>query len=69
MKVTTCIDQGDGKTVICDFCLGDAAMNKKSSLPEELISCAICGNAGNLVKVLQDKENKQIFRGFSKVQY
>jgi len=31
----------------CDFCLGDASMNKKTGQPEELIACAICGRAGH----------------------
>ena len=30
----------------CDFCLGDAAENKKTSRPEELVSCAECGRSG-----------------------
>lgn len=30
----------------CDFCLGDAAMNKKSKEPEEMVSCADCGRSG-----------------------
>eukprot|EP00088_Acartia_fossae_P044142 TRINITY_DN4678_c0_g1_i11.p1 TRINITY_DN4678_c0_g1~~TRINITY_DN4678_c0_g1_i11.p1 ORF type:complete len:354 (-),score=104.24 TRINITY_DN4678_c0_g1_i11:759-1820(-) len=31
----------------CDFCLGDASMNKKTNKPEELIACSICGRAGH----------------------
>ena len=31
----------------CDFCLGDAAENKKTSQPEELVSCAECGRSGH----------------------
>ncbi|XP_069996386.1 zinc finger protein ubi-d4 isoform X2 [Penaeus vannamei] len=30
----------------CDFCLGDAAMNKKTGEPEELVSCSDCGRSG-----------------------
>lgn len=30
----------------CDFCLGDAAENKKSGTPEELVSCSDCGRSG-----------------------
>ena len=30
----------------CDFCLGDAAENKKTNAPEELVSCAECGRSG-----------------------
>jgi zinc finger protein ubi-d4 len=31
----------------CDFCLGDAAENKKSGVPEELVSCSDCGRSGH----------------------
>ena len=31
---------------ICDFCLGDNNINKKSSRPEKLVSCADCGRSG-----------------------
>ncbi|XP_041364849.1 zinc finger protein ubi-d4 B-like [Gigantopelta aegis] len=31
----------------CDFCLGDAANNKKTNKPEELISCTDCGRSGH----------------------
>lgn len=31
----------------CDFCLGDAAENKKTNQPEELISCKDCGRSGH----------------------
>jgi len=31
----------------CDFCLGDADENKKTGLPEELVSCADCGRSGH----------------------
>ena len=31
---------------ICDFCLGDNAVNKKSNKPEKLVSCADCGRSG-----------------------
>ena len=30
----------------CDFCLGDATKNRKTLLPEELLSCADCGRCG-----------------------
>ena len=30
----------------CDFCLGDAASNKKTGKSEELVSCAECGRSG-----------------------
>jgi hypothetical protein len=30
----------------CDFCLGDAGENKKSGIPEELVSCSDCGRSG-----------------------
>ena len=34
----------------CDFCLGDAAENKKTKSAEELVSCSDCGRSGdNLV--------------------
>lgn len=32
----------------CDFCLGDATKNRKTLLPEELLSCADCGRCGEL---------------------
>ncbi|XP_055839721.1 zinc finger protein ubi-d4 B isoform X2 [Episyrphus balteatus] len=31
----------------CDFCLGDARENKKTNLPEELVSCSDCGRSGH----------------------
>ncbi|XP_067007494.2 zinc finger protein ubi-d4 isoform X2 [Anabrus simplex] len=31
----------------CDFCLGDAQENKKTCLPEELVSCSDCGRSGH----------------------
>ncbi|TRY72520.1 hypothetical protein TCAL_10505 [Tigriopus californicus] len=31
----------------CDFCLGDATENKKTTQPEELVSCAECGRSGH----------------------
>ncbi|XP_043931731.1 zinc finger protein ubi-d4 isoform X2 [Protopterus annectens] len=31
----------------CDFCLGDSKINKKTMLPEELVSCADCGRSGH----------------------
>jgi hypothetical protein len=31
----------------CDFCLGDASENKKTTRPEEMVSCAECGRSGN----------------------
>ena len=31
----------------CDFCLGDAEENKKTGMPEELVSCADCGRSGH----------------------
>ncbi|XP_066977759.1 zinc finger protein ubi-d4 B-like isoform X11 [Macrobrachium rosenbergii] len=31
----------------CDFCLGDALMNKKTGESEELVSCADCGRSGH----------------------
>lgn len=30
----------------CDFCLGDSKINKKTSNPEELVSCSDCGRSG-----------------------
>ena len=34
----------------CDFCLGDAASNKKTGKAEELVSCAECGRSGKSVQ-------------------
>ncbi|XP_017065547.1 supporter of activation of yellow protein isoform X2 [Drosophila eugracilis] len=31
----------------CDFCLGDQQENKKTNLPEELVSCSDCGRSGH----------------------
>jgi zinc finger protein ubi-d4 len=31
----------------CDFCLGDAKENKKTGVPEELVSCSDCGRSGH----------------------
>lgn len=31
----------------CDFCLGDARENKKTRIPEELVSCSDCGRSGH----------------------
>ncbi|XP_075169922.1 double PHD fingers d4 [Haematobia irritans] len=31
----------------CDFCLGDQRENKKTNLPEELVSCSDCGRSGH----------------------
>ncbi|XP_042206612.1 zinc finger protein ubi-d4 B-like isoform X6 [Homarus americanus] len=31
----------------CDFCLGDATMNKKTGESEELVSCSDCGRSGH----------------------
>lgn len=30
----------------CDFCLGDASMNRKTGESEELVSCSDCGRSG-----------------------
>ena len=30
----------------CDFCLGDATINKKTNSAENLVSCADCGRSG-----------------------
>jgi len=40
----------DGKikpSAYCDFCLGDSSLNKKTGLPEEMVSCAECGRSGH----------------------
>ncbi|XP_043064360.1 zinc finger protein DPF3 isoform X2 [Drosophila ficusphila] len=31
----------------CDFCLGDQRENKKTNMPEELVSCSDCGRSGH----------------------
>lgn len=31
----------------CDFCLGDSRENKKTSIPEDLVSCSDCGRSGH----------------------
>ncbi|XP_016973576.1 zinc finger protein DPF3 isoform X2 [Drosophila rhopaloa] len=31
----------------CDFCLGDHRENKKTNMPEELVSCSDCGRSGH----------------------
>ncbi|XP_078592045.1 zinc finger protein DPF3-like isoform X9 [Branchiostoma floridae x Branchiostoma japonicum] len=39
--------KGSGPSNYCDFCLGDEKENKKSGVPEELISCSDCGRSGH----------------------
>jgi len=34
-------------STFCDFCLGDRTENKKTSLPEDLVSCHDCGRSGH----------------------
>ncbi|XP_042240572.1 zinc finger protein ubi-d4-like isoform X3 [Homarus americanus] len=46
------VDKGVGKKKVsaspyCDFCLGDSAENKKTGVPENLVSCADCGRSGH----------------------
>lgn len=31
----------------CDFCLGDARENRKTNMPEDLVSCSDCGRSGH----------------------
>lgn len=31
----------------CDFCLGDSRENRKTSIPEDLVSCSDCGRSGH----------------------
>lgn len=31
----------------CDFCLGDARENRKTNVPEDLVSCSDCGRSGH----------------------
>ncbi|KAG8192502.1 hypothetical protein JTE90_018024 [Oedothorax gibbosus] len=31
----------------CDFCLGDSIENKKTRMPEELVSCSDCGRSAH----------------------
>lgn len=31
----------------CDFCLGDSRENKKTNIPEDLVSCSDCGRSGH----------------------
>lgn len=38
----------------CDFCLGDNTCNRKSSLPEKMVSCANCGRSGQTLLILID---------------
>lgn len=33
--------------IFCDFCLGTAERNRRTRLPEELISCSSCGSSGH----------------------
>jgi hypothetical protein len=39
----------------CDFCLGDAAENKKTNEPEELVSCSECGRSGKWLYVRRNR--------------
>lgn len=36
----------------CDFCLGDAAENKKTKVAEELVSCSDCGRSGKYLRCI-----------------
>lgn len=40
-------DNNNDISPYCDFCLGDAALNKKTNKAEELISCSNCGRSGH----------------------
>lgn len=44
-------DKKDGKAVtfntFCDFCLGTATKNRRTKLPEDLVSCTSCGSSGH----------------------
>lgn len=40
-------DQQQNVGKFCDFCLGDAEMNKKTLRPEQLVSCKDCGRSGH----------------------
>ena len=31
----------------CDFCLGDSRYNKKTGVPEQMVSCSDCGRSGH----------------------
>lgn len=37
---------GSLPSTYCDFCLGDSIENKKTRMPEELVSCSDCGRSG-----------------------
>ena len=40
----------------CDFCLGDAAENKKTNAPEALVACAECGRSGEIRRNLPQQQ-------------
>lgn len=49
-KTTTAAGVERGKAVpspYCDFCLGDSRENRKTSIPEDLVSCSDCGRSGH----------------------
>lgn len=38
---------GAKQNIFCDFCLGTVERNRRTRLPEELISCSSCGSSGH----------------------
>ena len=45
---TTTLSSDSGVlTAYCDFCLGDAMLNKKSGRAEALVTCSDCGRSGH----------------------
>jgi hypothetical protein len=46
LQFTGKTDGKSGPNTYCDFCLGDEFENKKTSEPEELVSCSDCGHSG-----------------------
>ncbi|XP_077302623.1 double PHD fingers d4 isoform X2 [Arctopsyche grandis] len=50
----------------CDFCLGDQRENKKTGVPEELVSCSDCGRSGESHR-RNDANNKHTKNNVSEI--
>ncbi|CAG2247204.1 zinc finger protein ubi-d4 B-like isoform X2 [Mytilus edulis] len=46
-KSNMSIDDKISANNYCDFCLGDSTENKKTEMPEDLVSCSDCGRSGH----------------------
>lgn len=51
-KSNMSIDDKISANNYCDFCLGDSTENKKTEMPEDLVSCSDCGRSGKMYTLL-----------------